>query len=244
MKPPLPRITASALYDLYMCPAKVNFERPDNNLYQEARDYGHRAHKYWETGEHADEFDFWRPTGSLREVQVWYDHMSGRTGARLARSERDYSDLPPHVLAGTIDACRRDGETLYVADLKTGKRGRDGKFRPKDTAKDNHQLIFLAGCLYYLARPKDRPACIILEIFNAPKGEPEPVSSVESYGLGGDYGMNAFVGRFHQFVSNPLAKILRAYQEPDHHAFTNPGSHCIICTAVGCESRKQTKQKK
>lgn len=245
------RISASAIEDLYMCPARALYEdAPEpEDADTTARDYGNRAHAWWERGEGEDEFGWLgRPTEFLREIQVWYDIRTGRGGARMPPAPRYYDDLPPWYLVGTADAARRVHEghrsILEIWDLKTGNvDGRTGQHRAKDTAQNNRQLLTLAMGLYYMCMPRDRPDLVRLGILNAPSREVGATRSTTW-----EFSGRELEAHFARLVYNPVAKVrsaeLHVLQGGARTDWTNPGSQCYVCRADGCTARKERKAKK
>ena len=89
----------------------------------------------------ADDTD---PNGTIRhEVALAYNPETGK-GRELAKAHhRDYSDVKPGEIAGTLDGVSCDGTTITVRDWKTGK--------PVSGAAKNMQLttgMLAARCLY------------------------------------------------------------------------------------------------
>lgn len=151
-------ITASALPRLLNCPASAVLPRAENA--SEWADAGHEEHADLATqtldGTLPEVLARFVPLHPRVEVAVAFDVATG--AARLIGENigRNYGDLAPFEIAGSIDVLGLDGDAVVVLDWKTGHRD-------VEPAATNAQLHFyaLAACR---ALGKDRAILRIVYI--------------------------------------------------------------------------------
>lgn len=239
------RISASALERIYMCPGSYSLPEDESRVEAptQAAVNGNLAHKFIEDGQYHYGMTALLPVREmalsfLREVQLWIDPMTGRSGCRLSPGPRDYEGIPARCIVGTADLIARKGNRLIVADLKTGgfNWGRN-EWRSTSIAKGHRQLIMLAYAAYLLSPPKSRPEEIELMIIRLRKVD-DPEVSYDTHVYKGSEMRYAFA----EAVYNPLAKAMINSYTQEH--VVNPSStNCKFCTAL-CPSRYQERKGK
>lgn len=140
------------------------------------------------------------------EVAVGYDHTTGLGVLLGYHLGRDYGAAGRSMIVGSADVAWRDGDTIHVADIKTGSRDH------VEPAATNAQL---AGLAVMLASASDAKAARVHLVFADAAG-----AVVESHDLDA-LDLDAEAARLRAMVA----------AIPD--AKPTPGDHCRYCPARG-----------